>query len=110
MPLKQPIHVALDVGTHEVTALVAIVDGAVPSVIGVGTAPSQGLRRGVVVNIEETVQVIQRAVREAELMADCEIHTVVVSLGGSHVRGVSSHGMVPMRIAPRAALPPPSVV
>ncbi|MEO2168063.1 MAG: cell division protein FtsA [bacterium] len=97
MARKQPIHVALDIGTHAVSALVAVVDSAAPEIIGVGTAPSQGLRRGVVVNIESTVQAIQRAVREAEMMADCEIHTVVVSLSGTHVKGFNSHGMVPMK-------------
>ncbi|HAC81145.1 MAG: cell division protein FtsA [Candidatus Binatia bacterium] len=97
MSRKQPIHVALDIGTHQVSVLVASVEEAAPRIIGVGTSPSRGLRRGVVVDIEATVQAIQRAVREAEMMADCEIHTVVVSLSGSHIQGVSSHGMVPMK-------------
>jgi len=92
MSRKQPIHVALDIGTHQVSVLVASVEEAAPRIIGVGTSPSRGLRRGVVVDIEATVQAIQRAVREAEMMADCEIHTVVVSLSGSHIQGVSSHG------------------
>jgi len=68
-----------------------------PHVIGLGTAPSQGLKRGVVVNIDSTVHAIQRAVREAEVMADCEIHSVVVSASGSHLRGFNSHGMVPIK-------------
>jgi cell division protein FtsA len=56
-----------------------------------------GLKRGVVVNIDSTVQSIQHAVREAEVMADCEIHSVIVSVSGNHVRGFNSHGMVPIR-------------
>ncbi|MFP6662609.1 MAG: cell division protein FtsA [Deltaproteobacteria bacterium] len=97
MARTQPIHVALDIGTYVVSALVAVVDGDAPEIIGVGTAPSHGLRRGTVVNIESTVQAIQRAVREAEMMADCEIHTVVVSLSGAHVEGINSQGMVPIK-------------
>jgi cell division protein FtsA len=97
MARKQPIRVALDIGTHQVSVLVASVEEAAPRIIGVGTAPSRGLRRGVVVDIEATVQAIQRALREAEMMADCAIHSVAVSLSGSHVEGVSSHGMVPMK-------------
>src|SRR5262249_27918624 len=56
-----------------------------------------GLKRGVVVNIDATVQSIEQAVREAETMADCEIHSVVVSMSGNHVRGFNSHGMVPIK-------------
>lgn len=97
MARRQPIHVALDVGTHEVSALVGVVEEAGLRVIGVGTAASQGLRRGVVANMDSTVHAIRTAVDEAQSMADCEIHTVVVSLSGSHVRGFNSHGMVPMK-------------
>jgi cell division protein FtsA len=97
MARKQAITVALDVGTHKTSVVVAAVQDDAPQVIGLGTAPSQGLKRGVVVNIDSTVQSIQRAVKEAEVMADCEIHSVVVGVSGSHVRGFNSHGMVPIK-------------
>jgi cell division protein FtsA len=97
MARRQAIQVGLDLGTHKTSVLVAVMQDDGPHVIGLGTAPSQGLKRGVVVNIDSTVHAIQRAVREAELMADCEIHSVVVSASGSHVRGFNSHGMVPIK-------------
>src|SRR5512144_633750 len=97
MARKQAINVGLDLGTHKTSVLVAAMQDDGPHVIGLGTAPSQGLKRGVVVNIDSTVQAIQRAVREAEIMADCEIHSVVVSASGSHIRGFNSHGMVPIK-------------
>jgi cell division protein FtsA len=97
MARRQAIHVGLDLGTHKTSVLVAAMQDDGPHVIGLGTAPSQGLKRGVVVNIDSTVQAIQRAVREAEIMADCEIHGVVVSASGSHLRGFNSHGMVPIK-------------
>lgn len=97
MARKQAIHVGLDLGTHKTSVLVAAMQDDGPHVIGLGTAPSQGLKRGVVVNIDSTVHGIQRAVREAEMMADCEIHSVVVSASGSHIRGFNSHGMVPIK-------------
>ena len=90
--------VGLDIGTSKVVALVGEVDadGAI-EVIGVGSQPSRGLKKGVVVNIESTVQSIQRAVEEAELMAGCEIHSVFAGIAGSHVRSLNSHGVVAIR-------------
>jgi len=87
--------VALDVGTSKVAALVCEVseNGAL-EVIAVGNHPSHGLTKGAVVNIESTVQSIQRAVEQAELMADCEIHGVYTGIAASHVRSQNSHGMV----------------
>ena len=66
-------------------------------VIGIGTQPSRGLKKGVVVNIESTVQSIQRAIEEAELMAGCEIRSVFAGIAGSHVRSLNSHGVVAIR-------------
>jgi len=66
-------------------------------VLGIGSQPSRGLKKGVVVNIESTVQSIQRAVEEAELMAGCEIHSVFAGIAGSHVRSLNSHGVVAIR-------------
>jgi cell division protein FtsA len=90
--------VGLDIGTSKIIALVGEVstEGHV-EVIGIGSHPSTGLKRGVVVNIESTVQAIQRAVEEAELMAGCEIHSAYIGISGSHVRGLNSQGMVAIR-------------
>ncbi|MCO4757615.1 MAG: cell division protein FtsA [Oceanospirillaceae bacterium] len=90
--------VALDIGTSKVVCLVADVglDGEV-EIIGVGSHPSRGLKRGVVVNIESTVTSIQRAVEEAELMAGCKIHSVTVGIAGSHINSLGSHGIVAVR-------------
>lgn len=90
--------VGLDVGTAKIVAVVAEVleDGAL-NIIGMGQTPSRGLKKGMVVNIESTVQAIQRAVEEAELMADCTIHEVFTGIAGSHIKSVNSHGMVAIR-------------
>jgi cell division protein FtsA len=90
--------VGLDIGTSKVLALVAEItaDGAI-ELIGLGSQPSRGLKKGVVVNIESTVQSIARAVEEAELMADCEINAVYAGIAGSHVRSLNSHGVVAIR-------------
>jgi cell division protein FtsA len=90
--------VGLDIGTSKVVALVGEItaDGSI-EVIGLGSQPSRGLKKGVVVNIESTVQSIQRAVEEAELMADCEINAVFAGIAGSHIRSLNSHGVVAIR-------------
>ncbi|NNF17916.1 MAG: cell division protein FtsA [Gammaproteobacteria bacterium] len=90
--------VGLDIGTSKVVAIVGEIDeeGEI-QVIGIGTNPSRGLKKGVVVNIESTVQSIQRAVEEAELMADCEVHSVYAGIAGSHVKSLNSHGIVAIR-------------
>jgi len=90
--------VGLDVGTSKVVALVGelAADGSI-EVIGLGSQPSRGLKKGVVVNIESTVQSIQRAVEEAELMAGCEINAVFAGIAGSHIRSLNSHGVVAIR-------------
>lgn len=100
MPKKpdKRLIVGLDVGTSKVVAIVGEVrpEGGV-EIIGIGSHPSRGLKKGVVVNIESTVQSIQRAVEEAELMAGCEIHSVYTGIAGSHVRSLNSHGIVAIR-------------
>ncbi len=90
--------VGLDIGTSKVVAIVGEIktDGAL-EIIGIGSHPSRGLKKGVVVNIESTVQSIQRAVEEAELMAGCEIHSVYAGIAGSHVRSINSHGIVAIK-------------
>ncbi|MEI8297962.1 MAG: cell division protein FtsA [Pseudomonadota bacterium] len=90
--------VGLDIGTSKIVALVGEIkaDGEV-EVIGIGSHPSHGLKRGVVVNIDSTVQSIQRAVEQAELMAGVEINAVYTGIAGSHVRSLNSHGIVAIK-------------
>lgn len=90
--------VGLDIGTSKVVAIVGEVgaDGQL-SIVGIGTHKSNGLKKGVVVNIDSTVQSIQRAVEEAELMAGCQIHSVYAGIAGSHIRSLNSHGIVAIK-------------
>ncbi len=90
--------VGLDIGTSKIVAIVGEIqeDGQV-EVIGLGSHASRGLKRGMVVDIESTEQSIQRAVEEAELMADCEIHSVFAGIAGTHVSSRQSHGAVAIR-------------
>jgi len=90
--------VGLDIGTSKIVAIVGEVqpDGQV-EVISLGSHPSRGLKRGVVVDIESTEQSIQRAIEEAELMADCQIHSVFAGIAGSHISSLNSHGAVAIR-------------
>ncbi len=90
--------VGLDIGTSKVVAIVAeyAADGEM-EIIGIGSHSSHGLKKGVVVNIESTVQSIQRAVEEAELMAGCQINSVFAGIAGSHIRSLNSHGIVAIR-------------
>jgi cell division protein FtsA len=87
--------VSLDIGTSKIAAIVAEIrpEGGL-EIIGMGSAPSRGLKKGVVVNIESTVNAIQRALEEAELMADCKIREVYTGIAGSHIKSFNSHGMV----------------
>ncbi|MFM8346049.1 MAG: cell division protein FtsA [Betaproteobacteria bacterium] len=90
--------IGLDIGTAKVMAVVAeFMPGGELRVAGLGTAPSHGLKRGVVVNIDATVQSIQQALKEAEMMADCKIARVYTGITGSHIRGQNSTGMVIVR-------------
>ncbi len=90
--------VGLDIGTSKVVAVVAEVDAeGVVEIVGIGSHPSRGMKKGVVVDIESTVTAIQRAVEEAELMAGCQIHSVYVGIAGSHIRSMNSHGIVAIR-------------
>ncbi len=90
--------VGLDIGTSKVVAIVGEItpDDEVEG-IGLGSCRSRGLKKGVVVNIESTVQSIQRSIEEAELMAGCEIHSVYTGIAGSHIRSLNSHGIVAIR-------------
>lgn len=96
--IEKNIITGLDIGTSKVVALVGEItaDGSI-EIIGIGRHPSRGLKRGVVVDIEATVNSIQRAVQEAELMAGCEVRTVYAGIAGSHIRSLNSHGIVAIR-------------
>lgn len=100
MPKKSDknLIVALDIGTSKVVAIVGEVtsDGDM-ELIGVGSHPSRGLKKGVVVNIEATVHSIQQAIEEAESMAGCQIHSVYTGIAGSHIKSLNSHGIVAIR-------------
>ncbi len=90
--------VGLDIGTSKIVAIVGEhAPGAPIEVIGIGSHPSKGMKRGVVVDIESTVQSIQRAIEEAELMAGCEIRSVYAGISGSHIRSLNSQGVVAIR-------------
>lgn len=95
---KTELLVGLDVGTSKVLAVVgeALPGGGV-QVVGLGASPCEGLRKGVVVNMEATAQAIASAIREAEVSAGCEIHTVFASINGAHVKSFNSHGVVPVK-------------
>ncbi|MGB2832901.1 MAG: cell division protein FtsA [Methylotenera sp.] len=92
--------VGLDIGTSKIVAIVAELqpEGSI-KVIGLGQHISRGLKKGVVVNIESTMQSIQRALEEAELMADCKINNVYTGIAGSHIKSLNSHGMVKIKDA-----------
>jgi cell division protein FtsA len=94
---RDEIIVGLDIGTTKIAAIVGEVTDDGLDIIGIGTAPSRGLRKGVVVNIDATVQAIQQAIVEAENMAGCEVSTVVAGISGAHVRGLNSHGIVAVK-------------
>ncbi len=100
MPKKSEknLIVGLDIGTSKVVAIVGEItpEGSI-EVIGIGSHPSRGLKKGVVVNIESTVHSIQRAIEEAELMAGCQIHSVYAGIAGSHIRSLNSHGIVAIK-------------
>lgn len=92
--------VGLDIGTSKIVAIVAeLLPEGTLKVIGLGQHISRGLKKGVVVNIDSTMQAIQRAIEEAELMADCKINTVYTGIAGNHIKSLNSHGMVKIKDA-----------
>jgi cell division protein FtsA len=97
MAKRNSIVVGLDIGTSKICAAVGEMTENSVEIIGLGTHHSQGLRKGVVINIEATVNSIRRAVEEAGLMAGCEIHSVVTSISGGHIKGFNSHGIVAVK-------------
>ena len=95
---RENMIVGLDIGTSKVVAIVGQIneDGGL-HVVGIGSHRSRGLKKGTVVNIESTVESIQRAIEEAELMAGCQIHSVYAGIAGNHIRSLNSHGIVAIR-------------
>ena len=97
MGKRDPLVVGLDIGTTKICAVVGeVADGQV-NIIGLGTYPSKGLRKGVVVNIDSTVHSIKRAIEEAELMAGCHITSVYAGIAGGHIKGINSHGVIAVK-------------
>ena len=97
MSRKDNLIVGLDIGTTKICAIVAEATEAGVDIVGIGTHPSKGLRKGVVVDIDATVDSIKHAVEEAELMADCEITSVYAGIAGGHIDGFNSHGIVAVK-------------
>jgi cell division protein FtsA len=97
MGKRNSLIVGLDIGTSKVCAIVGEMTERGVEVIGVGSHLSQGLRKGVVINIESTVESIKKAVEEAELMAGCEIKSVFTGIAGGHIKGFNSHGIVAVK-------------
>ncbi|MFP4307154.1 MAG: cell division protein FtsA [Desulfococcaceae bacterium] len=94
---QEELIVGLDIGTTKICAVVGEVSGDDINIIGIGSHPSHGLRKGVVVNIESTVESIQKAVEEAELMAGCEIRSVYAGIAGGHINGFNSRGIIAIK-------------
>jgi cell division protein FtsA len=95
---KENIIVGLDVGTTKICAVVGeVVEGNRIDIIGIGTSPSKGLRKGVVTNIESTVESIKKAVEEAELMAGVEINSVYAGIAGGHIKSFNSRGVIAIK-------------
>ncbi|MGB9618180.1 MAG: cell division protein FtsA [Desulfomonilaceae bacterium] len=98
MARSEEIVVGLDVGTTKICAIIGEVNSeGVVDIIGVGSAPSRGLRRGVVVNIDHTVASIRKAVNDAELMAGCQAESVYAGISGGHIKGINSHGVIAIK-------------
>ncbi len=97
MAKRENTVVGLDIGTTKISAIVGeIVEDGI-DIIGIGSHPSKGLRKGVVINIESTVESIRKAVEEAEAISGTKIHSVYTGIAGGHIRGINSHGICPLK-------------
>ncbi len=94
---KENLIVGLDIGTTKICAIVGNLTEEGLDIVGIGTSPSRGLRKGVVINIESTVESIQKALQEAELMAGCEIKSVFAGIAGGHIKGFNSQGVIAIK-------------
>lgn len=97
MARKDEIIVGLDIGTTKIACIIGEISEDGLDIIGVGSHPSTGLRKGVVINIDATISSIKKAVEEAELMAGCEVNTVYAGIAGGHIKGFNSHGIVAIK-------------
>ena len=97
MARKEEILVGLDIGTTKIACIIGEVTEDGLDIIGIGSHPSTGLRKGVVINIDATINSIKKAVEEAELMAGCEVNTVYAGIAGGHIKGFNSHGIVAVK-------------
>lgn len=98
MSRSENVIVGLDVGTTKICAIMGEINqDQMVDIIGLGTSPSRGLRRGVVVNIDHTVSSIRKAVNDAELMAGCQADTVYAGISGGHIKGINSHGVIAIK-------------
>lgn len=97
MAKRDELVVGLDIGTTKICCIVGEVMNEGVDIVGIGTHPSKGLRKGVVINIESTVNSIRKAIEEAELMAGCEITSVFAGIAGGHIKGLNSHGIVAIK-------------
>ena len=97
MAKRDELIVGLDIGTTKICAIVGEITNDGIDIVGIGSYPSKGLRKGVVINIELTVSSIKRAIEEAELMAGCEITSVFAGIAGGHIKGINSHGIVAIK-------------
>ena len=95
--VKSDLLIGLDIGTTKICVVVGEITDSGVDIVGIGSSPSTGLRKGVVVNIEETVKSVQKALEEAELMAGCEIRSVYAGIAGSHIKGFNSHGVIAVK-------------
>ncbi|MCD6525757.1 MAG: cell division protein FtsA [Desulfuromonas sp.] len=94
---KENLIVGLDIGTTKICAIIASMTESGLDIVGIGTSPSKGLRKGVVINIESTVESIRKALQEAELMAGCEINSVFAGIAGAHITGFNSQGVIAIK-------------
>ncbi|TYO96099.1 cell division protein FtsA [Geothermobacter ehrlichii] len=94
---RENLIVGLDIGTTKICAIVASATDEGLDIVGIGLAPSKGLRKGVVINIESTVEAVKKALQEAELMAGCEIKSVFAGIAGGHIKGFNSQGVIAIK-------------
>lgn len=94
---KENLIVGLDIGTTKICAIIGSVTENDLEIVGIGTSPSKGIRKGAVINIESTVAAIRKAIQEAELMAGCEINSVFAGIAGAHITGMNSQGVIAIK-------------
>ncbi|MDY0213178.1 MAG: cell division protein FtsA [Desulfuromonadaceae bacterium] len=94
---KENLIVGLDIGTTKICAIIGSITHNDLEIVGIGTSPSKGIRKGAVINIESTVAAIRKAIQEAELMAGCEINSAFAGIAGAHITGMNSQGVIAIK-------------